>query len=93
MKRLILILAALLLIVAYPTLAQLGVHGLTRLFPRPYADLMMADMPEKSGGMQVPDGAITYCADCAVPAHPGDKCAAGGPGAEAHRIRGQWSCF
>jgi hypothetical protein len=89
MKRIVIIIVILLL--AYPLMAQIGIHSLMRLFPRTFADLTMADMPDH--GMKLPDGQITYCSDCAIPAHPGDKCAAGGPGAEAHRIRGAWSCF
>lgn len=75
--------------------AQMGIHGMTRLMGRTYADLQMADMPSDHGGMALyeKDGYITYCTDCKAPATPGAKCEAGGPGAEAHRIRKQWSCF
>lgn len=76
---------------SYPVAAQLGTHALLRLFPHTYEDLQMADMPDH--GPKLDDGHITYCSDCAVPSTPGQKCAAGGKGAEAHRIRGQWVCF
>jgi hypothetical protein len=83
------------LILCYPVVAQVGIHGMTRLIGRTYQDLTMADMPATQGGMQLypGDGYITYCNDCKVPSTPGEACAAGGPGAEAHRIRGKWLCF
>ena len=91
MKRVYFIVALLVLLMGYATYGQLGTHALMRLFPHTFADLQMADMPDMKPPL--PDGQITYCSDCAVPVHPGDKCANGGKGAEAHRIRGQWSCY
>jgi hypothetical protein len=76
-------------IVVYAVQAQIGAHALMRLFPHTFADLQMGDMP----GMNLSDGYITYCTDCAVPSTPGQKCTVGGPGAEAHRVRGQWVCY
>ena len=90
MKRILLVIVLLLL--AYPLMAQLGVHALLRLFPHTFADLSMADMTGREA-MPIPDGQITYCSDCAVPSTPGQKCAAGSGGAEAHRIRGAWACY
>jgi hypothetical protein len=94
MKRTLIILATLVvLLLAYPLLSQqLGTHALLRLMPHTFADLAMADMTGRDA-MAITDGYITYCTDCAVPAHPGDKCAVGGSGAEAHRIRGAWVCY
>lgn len=90
MKRIALV--VILLILVYPVMAQLGTHALMRLFPHTFADLQMADMP---GHLTTPlsDGQITYCSDCAKPSTPGQICTAGGPGAEAHRIRGAWACY
>jgi len=81
-----LILLGMVAILAFETAAQqMSLHGHIRLFPVKFADLKMADKTK--------DGAITYCADCAAPASPGVVCKAGGKGAEAHRIRGEWVCF
>ena len=91
MKRIAFWALLVILIWTYPVAAQLGTHALMRLFAHTYADLQMADMPDMTPAL--PDGQITYCSDCKAPATPGEKCAVGGKGAEAHRIRGQWSCY
>jgi hypothetical protein len=88
MKRLIIILVV--LILAYPLAAQIGTHALLRLFPHTFADIHEADMPDHGA---ITDGQVTYCSDCTIPATPGAVCTPGGPGAEAHRIRGKWLCF